>query len=360
MPAYRDRRGGGWRYRKRIRLPDGSRPRIEGTPSLNTKLAAEAAERAHIERLLRGEPPERKEAPRFEEFATDFMSSYAKANNKPSEQTSKAGILKKHLLPIFGGRHLDGITAQDVEHLKARFLDGGLSRKRVNNILNVLSKILRYAEELEVISKIPRIKALKVAPQKFDFLTFEEFERLVSASASEPDWHAAVLVAGEAGLRLGEVLALEWEDIDLKVGTLTVMRTDWRGHVGAPKGGKARRIPLTTRTAVALKGIRHVKGKLVFCWEDGSPWTFTTMRAGIKRQEKRAGLRITGWHALRHTFCSHLAMRGAAPKAIQDLAGHQSIAITNRYLHLAPGELRSAISLLEAGRQVGDKTQNLV
>lgn len=360
MPAYRDRRGGGWRYRKRIRLPDGSRPRIEGTPSLNTKLAAEAAERAHIERLLRGGPPEQKEAPRFEEFATDFMSSYAKANNKPSEQTSKAGILKKHLFPIFGGRYLDSITAQDVEHLKARLLDGGLSRKRVNNILNVLSKILRYAEELEVISKIPRIKALKVAPQKFDFLTFEEFERLVSASASEPDWQAAVLVAGEAGLRLGEVLALEWGDIDLKVGTLTVMRTDWRGHVGAPKGGKARRIPLTTRAAAALRAIRHLKGKLVFCWEDGSPWTFTTMRAGIKRQEKRAGLRITGWHALRHTFCSHLAMRGAAPKAIQDLAGHQSIAITNRYLHLAPGELRSAISLLEAGRQVGDKTQNLV
>jgi integrase len=360
MPAYRDRRGGGWRYRKRIRLPDGSRPRIEGTPSINTKQAAEAAERAHIERLLRGAPPERKEAPRFEEFAMDFMSSYAKANNKPSEQTSKAGILNRHLLPIFGDRRLDSFTAQDVEHLKARLLDGGLSRKRVNNILNVLSKILRYAEELEVISKTPRIKALKVPPQKFDFLTFEEFERLLSASASEPDWYAAVLVAGEAGLRLGEVLALEWGDIDLKVGTLTVMRTDWRGHVGAPKGGKARRIPLTTRAAAALKAIRHLKGKLIFCWEDGSPWTFTTMRAGIKRQEKRAGLRITGWHALRHTFCSHLAMRGAAPKAIQDLAGHQSIAITNRYLHLAPGELRSAISLLEAGRQMGDKTQNLL
>ena len=74
MPAYRDRRGGGWRYRKRIRLLDGSRPRIEGTPSLNTKLAAEAAERAHIERLLRGGSPERKEAPRFEEFAVDFLT----------------------------------------------------------------------------------------------------------------------------------------------------------------------------------------------------------------------------------------------------------------------------------------------
>jgi integrase len=272
---------------------------------------------------------------------------------------SKASILNHHLLPVFGRMRLDGISAKDVEHMKAGLLDRGRSRKRVNNIINVLSKILKYAEELEVIDRIPRMKMLKVAPQKFDFLTFEEFERLVSAATVEPDWHAAVIVAGEAGLRLGEVLALEWGDIDLKAGLLTVMRTDWRGQVGAPKSGKARKVPLTARAMAALRSIRHLKGKLVFCWEDGSPWTFTTMRAGLKRQQKRAGIRITGWHVLRHTFCSHLAMRGAVPKAIQDLAGHQSVAVTNRYMHLGPGELRNAIALLETGRQVGDKGQNL-
>jgi integrase len=55
------------------------------------------------------------------------------------------------------------------------------------------------------------------------------------------------------------------------------------------------------------------------------------MRAGIKRQE-RAGLRATGWHVLRHSFCSHLAMRGAPAIAIKELAGHSSIAVTNRYI----------------------------
>ena len=359
MPAYRDRRGGDWRYRKRVRLSDGTRARIEGTPSLNTKLAAETAERAHIERILRGEPEKKQEVPTFKDFAADFMSSYARANNKPSEQASKVSILNQHLLPVFGRTRLDSISAKDVEHMKAGLLDRGRSRKRVNNIVNVLSKILKYAEELEVIDRIPRMKMLKLAPQKFDFLTFEEFERLVSAATTEPEWQAAVIVAGEAGLRLGEVLALEWGDIDLKAGLLTVMRTDWRGQVGAPKSGKARKVPLTTRAIGALRGIRHLKGKLVFCWEDGSPWSFTTMRAGLKRQQKRAGIRITGWHVLRHTFCSHLAMRGAVPKAIQDLAGHQSVAVTNRYMHLGPGELRNAIALLETGRQVGDKGQNL-
>ena len=196
---------------------------------------------------------------------------------------------------------------------------------------------------------------MKVPPQKFDFFTSEEFEKLVASSAEEPDWHAAVLVAGAAGLRLGEVLALEWGDIDFRNGILTVMRNDWRGSVGAPKSGRDRKIPLTARAAGALKAIRHLKGKLVFCRENGSRWTNTTMRAGIKRQEKRAGLRVTGWHALRHSFCSHLAMRGAPVVAIKELAGHSSIAVTNRYMHLAPGELRNAIALLEPGRQLGDR-----
>ena len=75
MPAYRDQRSGVWRYRKRVRLLDGTTPRIEGTPSLNTKLAAEQAERAHIERLLRGEPDKpKKEVPTFEEFVPEFLA----------------------------------------------------------------------------------------------------------------------------------------------------------------------------------------------------------------------------------------------------------------------------------------------
>jgi integrase len=355
MPAYHDRRSGVWRYRKRIHLTDGSRTRIEGTPAINTRLEAEKAERAHIQRALQGEPQKKKEVESFAAFAETFMAGYAKTNNKPSEQTAKRSILTHHLLPTLGSRRLDEITSKDVEDLKASLLAKGKSAKRINNVLNVLSKILRYAAEIELLDRTPRIKTLKVPPQRFDFFTPEEFEKLVGSSAEEPDWHAAVLVAGAAGLRLGEVLALEWGDVDFRNGILTVMRNDWRGSVGAPKSGRDRKIPLTTRAAAALKAIRHLKGKLVFCRADGSRWTNTTMRARIKRQEKRAGLRVTGWHALRHSFCSHLAMRGAPAVAIKELAGHSSIAVTNRYMHLAPGELRNAIALLEPGRQLGDR-----
>ena len=67
---------------------------------------------------------------------------------------------------------------------------------------------------------------------------------------------------------------------------------------------------------------------------------------------KRAGLRSIGSHVLRHTFCSHLAMRGAAPRAIQELVGHSTLSMTLRYMHLAPSALCEAIGLLNFGQPV--------
>jgi site-specific recombinase XerD len=68
----------------------------------------------------------------------------------------------------------------------------------------------------------------------------------------------------------------------------------------------------------------------------------------LQRAQKAAGLPLTGTHILRHTFCSRLAARGAAPRAIQELAGHANSSTTDRYMHLAPGALRTAIALIES------------
>ena len=168
----------------------------------------------------------KKEVPTFAAFAEEFMASYVAANNKPSAQEAKRNILDNHLLPALGRLRLNHLTVQDFERLKARMLAKNLSRKRVNNVLNVLSKLLRYALELEIVGKIPIVKTLKVPPQKFDFFTDVELERLIDAAKVEPEWRTAIVLAADAGLRMGEILALEWGDIDLKAGLLTVMRSD--------------------------------------------------------------------------------------------------------------------------------------
>jgi integrase len=284
--------------------------------------------------------------PTFDSFADEFMATYAATNNRPSECAAKTKVLKHHLRPAFGSSKLDSITVREVEQVKAALLVKGLARKTINNILAVLGKLLRYARDVGLVEKVPTIKLLKLAPTKFDFLTFEDYDALTKAARVEPEWCMAIMVAGDAGLRMGEILALQWDDIDFRNGTITVLRTDWMGTVGPPKSGRSRMVPLTDRLAHALKRDRHLRGPLVFCREGGEPWTRNVMKAGLRRALRRTGLRQFGWHVLRHTFCSHLAMRGAVPKAIQELAGHTTLNVTLRYMHLAPGALHDAIRLL--------------
>jgi integrase len=180
-----------------------------------------------------------------------------------------------------------------------------------------------------------------------------ELSRVLDALRSDPQWLALVLVGTDAGLRQGEMVALQWGDVDLVSGMITVRRSSWRGMIDSPKSGRDRKIPLTERLRAALKALRHLRGDLVFCQEDGSPFTASVVQCGIWRIAKRAGLRPFGSHVLRHTFCSHLAMRGAAPKAVQELAGHSTLTMTLRYMHLAPSALREAIGLLNFGHPVG-------
>jgi integrase len=347
-----------WYVDFRFQHTDGRVERVRKRSPISSKAGA-----AEFERRLKTEmlaPPRsvlKKEVPSFAAFAAEFMKTYVAANNKASEREAKACILKHHLLPAFGEMRCDEIRMHAIETLKAEKLAAGLSKKRINNVLACLGKILRYAHEMEVISSVPKIKLLKLAPPEFDFLTFEELERLLGVVKDDTERTALFLVGAEAGLRQGEMTALEWGDCDFVARTITVRRSVWRGISDTPKSGKDRKIPMTARLFSALKAHRHLRSERVFCHQDGSAFTQSAFEAALRYACKRAGLRPIGTHVLRHTFCSHLAMRGAAPKAIQELAGHSTLAMTMRYMHLAPIALRQAIDLLDSGQPVGNESK---
>ena len=245
---------------------------------------------------------------------------------------------------------LDAISTEQVQQVKRHL--AGRKPTTVNNALSVLNTMLKKAVEWDVIEGMPCVVRLMPTPKPAaGFYDFDEYEALVeSAKALDSTAHVIVLLGGEAGLRCGEIIALEWSDVDLRKRQFCVQRSEWRGHVTVPKGGRLRHVPMTTRLAEALREHRHLRSARVVCQPDGAALTQWMIRDHVERAARRAGLAVAGVHRLRHTFCSHLAMRGAPARAIQELAGHQELGTTQRYMHLSPAAVEASIRLLESPR----------
>ena len=371
-----------WEYSFVIVWPEGGSVRERRNAPVTGKSAArrwsEARERAVIAAgkgaySATAAPEEPAPAvPTLAEFATSFLENHARANRqKTSTIRSKEGILRTHLIPLLGTKRLGQIDDEDVQRLKASL--AAHAPKTVNNVLVVLGKLLRVAVAWKKISTVPcTIELAKVQNLVVKFYEFPEYARLTNAAAKiDARALVVILLGGDAGLRMGEMLALRWCDVDFARKQLKIERATVEGTTSTTKGNKSRIVPMTDALADALKALRHLKGELVL-YTDGDDGpeacTHSTVRAWLLAAERRAGLatqavtklktgktrifwRDSGLHKLRHTFCSHLAMRGASPKAIQELAGHENMTTTMRYMHLSPGARRSAIDLLNRREQ---------
>ena len=343
--------GDEWEVDIRVQLPDGTVVRERKKAPVTGRTAvlrwAEARERVLV---VSGKPTRQKveviKVPTLTEFSNRFLEGYAKANRqKPSGISAKECILRVHLMPLIGDKPLNEISTEDVQKVKTARI--GWSPKTVNNMLTVLSVALKTAVEWGVIERVPcSIKLLRAPKSVAAFHDFSDFEKLVEAAKDDgATAKLIVLLGGEAGLRCGEIMALEWRDIDFNNRQLSVARSEWKGHITAPKGGRVRHVPLTEQLTEALKAARHLRGPRVICDEKGQPLTQKIVQVTIRRIARRAGVK-PGVHILRHTFCSHLAMKGAPARAIQELAGHQDLTTTQRYMHLTPAALEAAIGLL--------------
>jgi integrase len=203
--------------------------------------------------LQHGPEKPRKEVPTLEAFGPRFIDDYAIANRqKPSGIAAKRTILNLHLIAAFGAKRLDAITTDDVQKLKHRLRDH--APKTVNNVLTVLSVLLKKAVEWDVIEKVPcTIRLVRAPKPSMGFYDFDEYERLLEAAKElGPTARLVAVLGGEAGLRCGEIISLEWSDVDLVKRQMCIQRAEWRGHVTVPKGGRLRYVPMTARLAAAL------------------------------------------------------------------------------------------------------------
>jgi len=179
---------------------------------------------------------------------------------------------------------------------------------------------------------VRRIRLEKEPQGRLRWLTQEEITRLLDAYAKSrnKELRAAVIVALNTGLRLGELLGLTWDRIDLSRGVIRLELT---------KSGRRREVPLNAESYAALVGLNPK--------ESGRIFSTQRIRKAYESAVTNAKLDDVNFHTLRHTFASWAVMRGVSLKEFQELLGHSSLAMTMRYAHLAPERLRSAVTRLE-------------
>jgi integrase len=274
------------------------------------------------------------------------VTDHYKANRKKASTTDAAeSIFKNHLGPALGTKRLDEITTSDVQSLKGKLAEKG--PKTVNNVLSVLSRALRCAVDWDVIKAVPcKFGLLRVQSPEKEFYEVAVYRRLVDAASYHRSVHLLVLLAGSAGLRRGEIIALRWTDIDFERGLLHVRNATWRRIEDAPKGNRGRTVPLTEELLAALKAHRNLRERVLYT-DRGEELSNRSIRNMLARAQRRANLEPNGGiHILRHTFCSHLAIAGVPAKAIQELAGHADLKTTMGYMHLSPGNRSAAMATL--------------
>lgn len=315
----------------------------------NSYKGAQAYETLLRQRLARGEsltkPISKITTHTFKEVALKWLELYVKSNNKPSEYLNRKTILNGSLIPYFGTKNIAEIESLEIEKYKNYLLEQRkLSPKSINNYLCVLSRCLKTAQEWKILQDVPKFKLLKVPPQEYDFLTEPESKRLLQYA--DDVWHDMILLAIRTGLRFGELIALQWSDVNFNDAVLTVNRNIVRGFEGSPKNNKTRIIPLTP-SVIEMFQRRKRNCKYIFHNGESNPLRYNVCRDKLREVCILSGLRLISWHVLRHTFATHLSDKNISIVAIQELMGHSDIKTTRRYTHPNLPVLQNAIKMLE-------------
>jgi len=291
----------------------------------------------------------------FPAYAEQWLRDYASVQVKPSTLLNYSSMLTSSLIPFFGPVALSSIRTTDVQRYVAERLAAGKSPATVQKALVMLKGMFKQAVEWDYLRTNPAhvVKAPKRRHHEMDFLTPAEIP--VFLDAFSPEWRPLFFTAIFTGMRLGELLALQWSDIDWNGGTIRVRRSIWQGKFQEPKTrGSVRTIGMSPRLASVLLQRKldspWSEDDLVFCTEDGSPIDPANLRNRVFEPALRiAGLRKMRIHDLRHTFASLLINQGENLKYVQHQLGHASITTTvDRYGHLMPDAHIGASQRLDA------------
>jgi len=236
-------------------------------------------------------------------------------------------------------------NGKPLEKVKQTSIQKGAKSYTVNFELGTLRTIFNLAIKQKCMEENPvsAVGFLKVTDsQKRRFLSETECERLLTAC--EPEWYPVFFTLLYTGMRKGELVHLEWKDVDFGRQVIKIQRKSF----WIPKTGE-REIPMPDAVAEVLNGLPK-RSNFVFTTKKGNLLDMNGLRDELIRIAKKAGVQeLTQVHALRHTFASQLLMKGVDLPSVQKLMGHSKIETTMIYSHQTPEHLRSAIERLFKG-----------
>lgn len=262
-----------------------------------------------------------------------------------------------HIKAALGGKNLNEIKRADIKSLVAELKTLGLSSSRLRTITGVISGIYSSAIEDEIVEMNPCQSVGKytgyAAVNDINPLTVDEVEQLLEEARDSRDFrlYALFLLAVRSGLRIGEILALKWSDVDFEARTVEVNKS-WdysRKTMGPPKNGKPRKVDLTPMVIDALKQIRTYSKVIsldatIFTDEKGKRLGYYSIYGALREIASRP-IRI---HDLRHTYATLRIAKGDNILEVSKQLGHHKVAFTlDQYAHWLPGEHKDQVDELD-------------
>ena len=335
----------------------------------SSRKVAEEVKRQLEARLALGEvgifDSDQRRMPTFDAYADQWLKDYARVECKKSTEESYQGILKEYLRPIFGEKRLNEVKRDDIKRLISDLVAKDLSRNTIRNILCVVRGVFNEAIEDKLIESNPAARlgrftrAAKSADTKGIALTTVEAEQFLAAAKEVcPEYHPLFMLALRAGLRRGELVALQWGDIQFGKDEedsnrfIVVSHNYVRREHTTTKSKKSRRVDMSRELRSTLFRVRdarllqaYLEGKndisdeLVFPSPEGTILDPDNLyHRYFLPVLAKSGIRKIRLHDLRHSFGSLLIQAGASLTYVKEQMGHSSIQVTvDTYGHLIPG-----------------------
>lgn len=304
---------------------------------------------------------------------SQFLDKWLAASVKPSVKVRTyegyESIMRVRVAPRIGKKQLAKLTPLDLQSLYTDLADLGLSARSIGNTHRVLHRALGQAVKWNLLGRNPCDGATAPRPQRTEMkvLSPEQVRAFLSATAEHPA-HALYSLAVTSGMRAGELLGLQWGDVDLDARKLTVQRAlQQQRNAGlvfvTPKTAKSRRMIILSQRAVdALRVHRdrqtfHRKQvgaewrdlDLVFPGPFGGPTDPSWSRQVFYAALEKAGMPRVRFHDLRHTAATLALMQGVHPKVVSDMLGHGTVGLTlDTYSHLLPAMHQQAAAAMDA------------